>query len=78
MKPAGTSRPSTRSGGSFTANGYEEVILPNLWEQSTFTAKAGPEILGQMYTFKDKGDRDICLIPEATAIIQEQFNASRG
>jgi histidyl-tRNA synthetase len=54
------------------------VILPNLWEQSTFTAKAGPEILGQMYAFKDKGNRDICLVPEATAIIQEQFNASWG
>jgi histidyl-tRNA synthetase len=31
-----------------------------------------------MYTFKDKGDRDICLVPEATAIIQEQPNASWG
>lgn len=26
-----------------------------------------------MYTFKDKGDRDICLIPEVTAIIQELY-----
>jgi histidyl-tRNA synthetase len=31
-----------------------------------------------MYVFKDKGDRNICLVPEATAIIQEQFNASWG
>jgi histidyl-tRNA synthetase len=29
-----------------------------------------------MYAFQDKGGRDICLIPEATAIIQEQFNIS--
>ena len=29
-----------------------------------------------MYAFQDKGGRDICLIPEATAIIQEQFNTS--
>lgn len=36
--------------------------------------KAGPEILGQMYTFKDKGDRDICLVPEGTALIQQMFN----
>ena len=42
-----------------------------MWEQETFINKAGREILGQMYAFKDKGDRDICLIPEVTAIIQE-------
>lgn len=29
-----------------------------------------------MYTFKDKGDRDICLVPEATALIQEMYNQS--
>lgn len=56
--------------------GYLEVILPNLWEQQTFVGKAGPEILGQLYAFKDKGDRDICLAPEATAIVQEQYNES--
>jgi len=29
-----------------------------------------------MYFFKDKGNRDICLIPEATAIIQKLYNDS--
>jgi histidyl-tRNA synthetase len=29
-----------------------------------------------MYAFSDNGGRDVCLIPEATAIIQEQYNAS--
>jgi histidyl-tRNA synthetase len=53
--------------------GFEEVIIPSLWEQKTFTEKAGDEILGQMYTFQDKKGRDICLIPEVTAIIQEEF-----
>lgn len=48
-------------------------MLPTLWEQSTFVGKAGPEVLGQMYAFKDKGDRDICLIPEATALVQELY-----
>ena len=45
-----------------------------MWEQSTFIDKAGPEILGQMWTFKDKGDRDVCLIPEVTGVIQELYN----
>lgn len=76
--PSSTSRPSTLSGGIFTAKGYQEVILPNLWEQSTFIAKAGPEILGQMYAFPDKSNRPICLVPEATALIQELFNQSWG
>lgn len=29
-----------------------------------------------MFTFKDKGNRDICLIPEATGIIQKLYNDS--
>lgn len=66
----------TASGSVFTKAKYQEVVLPNVWEQQTFIDKAGPEILGQMYTFKDKGDRDICLIPEATALIQEEYNKS--
>lgn len=53
------------------ADGFEEVIVPSVWEQATFTAKAGDEILGQMYTFRDKGERHVCLIPEVTAVIEE-------
>jgi histidyl-tRNA synthetase len=29
-----------------------------------------------MYAFQDKGGRDVCLIPEATTVIQEKYNAS--
>ena len=53
--------------------GYEEVVLPSLVEQEVFVNKAGTDILEKMYTFKDKGDRDICLMPEATALIQREF-----
>lgn len=38
--------------------------------------KAGREILGQMYTFEDKKQRPCCLIPEVTAIVQEQWRQS--
>lgn len=54
--------------------GFGEVLLPSLWDQQTFVDKAGEEILNQMYVFKDKGDRDICLIPECTALIQKMWN----
>ena len=55
-------------------NGYQEIIIPSLWEQQTFINKAGQEIMNQMYAFGDKKGRPICLIPEVTAIIQELWN----
>lgn len=53
--------------------GYEYIVLPSIWEAQTFIDKAGPEIVNQMYVFKDKKDRDLCLIPEVTACIQELY-----
>lgn len=53
---------------------YQEVVVPAVWEAKTFQQKIQGETLGQMWTFKDKGDRDVTLIPEVTAIIQEQYN----
>lgn len=59
----------------FINRGYEEIILPNVWSSETFIKKAGgSEILNQMFNFKDKGNRDICLNPEITGIIQELIN----
>ncbi|QEL55533.1 ATP phosphoribosyltransferase regulatory subunit [Chromobacterium paludis] len=53
--------------------GAEEVILPALWSQDTFVAKAGgSEILEQMWAFPDRKGRACCLIPEATALFQER------
>ena len=49
------------------------MILSVLSSQQTFIDKAGPEILNQMYTFSDKAGRPICLIPEATAIVQKLY-----
>lgn len=61
------------SGGWFINADFEEIIVPSLWEQETFLAKTGPELSKQMWTFKDKGDRDVCLIPEVTGIFQETW-----
>lgn len=52
------------------ANGFMEVILPDIEMASVYTDKAGPEILEQMFTWKDKSNRDICLRPEGTATCQ--------
>lgn len=47
--------------------GFEEVILPSLEPASIYADKAGDEVLDQMYVFKDKKGRDMCLRPEGTA-----------
>ena len=53
---------------------YQEIILPSVWGQETFEKKAaGSPVLEQMWRFKDKGERDICLIPEVTGVIQELY-----
>lgn len=49
---------------------FSEIILPSIEPQEIYVDKAGEEVLNQMYTFKDKGDRDLCLRPEGTATVQ--------
>ncbi len=46
--------------------------MPAIWSQDTFIEKAGGSaIIGQMWAFNDKANRQCCLIPEATALFQE-------
>lgn len=59
---------------SVSFRNFKEIILPSIWEAETFEAKIKGETLSQMWKFKDKGDRNVCLIPEATGIIQEMYN----
>lgn len=58
--------------GICMAYGYDEIVLPSVEYAKTYTDKAGPEILGQMYEFYDKGNppRHLCLRPEGTATCQ--------
>lgn len=50
--------------------GFDEITLPSIEPTDIYIDKAGKEILNQMYVFKDKKDRDLCLRPEGTATIQ--------
>lgn len=52
------------------AAGFQEIFLPTIEPTSIYTEKAGSEILNQIYEFKDKKDRSICLRPEGTATCQ--------
>ncbi len=51
--------------------GFTEISIPIIQSQETFTGKVGAENNNLMYNFKDRGDRDICLAPEYTAVIQK-------
>ncbi len=51
------------------AFGFREIQTPIFESLDLFTAKSGPGVVGELYAFKDKGDRDIALRPEFTASI---------
>jgi histidyl-tRNA synthetase len=46
--------------------GFREYDGPPLEPLELFTTKSGSEIVGQLYNFKDKGDREVALRPEMT------------
>lgn len=46
--------------------GFQEYDGPPLESLELYTRKSGDEIVGQLYNFKDKGDRDVALRPEMT------------
>lgn len=52
-------------------NGYQEIQIPIIQYQETFKNKIGVENNNLMFNFKDRGNREICLAPEYTAIIQK-------
>src|SRR5437868_99721 len=46
--------------------GFVEYDGPPLEPLELYTRKSGDEIVGQLYNFRDKGDRDVALRPEMT------------
>ncbi len=51
--------------------GYTEISVPVIQMQETFAGKVGEENNNLMFNFIDRGNRDICLAPEYTAVIQK-------
>jgi histidyl-tRNA synthetase len=54
--------------------GYQEMMIPVIQLTDTFAKKVGEENNNMMYTFTDRGNRDICLAPEYTAVVQQLAN----
>jgi histidyl-tRNA synthetase len=55
--------------------GFREYDGPPLEPLELFTTKSGAEIVGQLYNFKDKGDREIALRPEMTPTLARMVAA---
>ncbi len=53
-----------RVAGNF---GFREVETPIFEDAELFILRSGPNVLKELYAFKDKGGRDIALRPEMTA-----------
>lgn len=52
------------------AKGYDEISIPIIQMQETFANKVGEENNNLMFNFTDRGNRNLCLAPEYTAVIQ--------
>jgi histidyl-tRNA synthetase len=63
-------------GGVFIGLEFSEIVIPAIWECETFLDKLGSEKERQMWTFLDRGDRKVALIPEVTGIIQQLWRDS--
>src|SRR5918995_3748425 len=58
--------------------GFVEYDGPPLESLELYTKKSGDEIVGQLYNFKDKGDRDVALRPEMTPTLARMVTARAG
>src|SRR3982751_4705635 len=54
---------------------FVEYDGPPLESLDLYTKKSGDEIVGQLYNFKDKGDRDVALRPEMTPTLARMVAA---
>lgn len=55
--------------------GFEEYDGPPLEALELYTQKSGEEIVGQLYHFRDKGDREVALRPEMTPTLARMVGA---
>ncbi|MBA3260808.1 MAG: histidine--tRNA ligase [Gemmatimonadales bacterium] len=58
-----------------TRYGFEEYDGPPLEPLELYTAKSGEEIAGQLYSFTDKGGREVALRPEMTPTLARMVAA---
>ena len=59
-------------------HGFKRVQTPIFESLDLFTAKSGAGVVDQLYSFQDKGERDLTLRPELTAPVMRMIAAERG
>ncbi len=57
----------------FQSFGYQEVQTPTFETLELFTAKSGEGIIDELYSFTDKGGRELALRPELTAPVMRFY-----
>jgi histidyl-tRNA synthetase len=55
-------------------NGFEEYDGPILEHLQMYTQKSGDEIVEQLFSFKDRGDRELAIRPEITPTLARMVN----
>ncbi len=53
--------------------GFREIQTPIFEDAELFILRSGPNVLKELYAFKDKGDRELALRPEMTAAVVRAF-----
>lgn len=53
--------------------GYREIATPTFEHLELFTLKCGEAVLEEIYSFEDKGGRDLALRPELTAPVMRMY-----
>ncbi len=57
--------------------GFKEIDSPSVESVELFANKSGMEIMNQMFSFRDKGEREISLIPELTPTVSRMVAARK-
>lgn len=55
--------------------GYREIVTPTFEQMELFTLKSGEGVVEEIYSFKDKGGRDLALRPELTAPVMRMYSS---
>ena len=55
-------------------DGYDQITFPTINFADTFKDKVGEENNNMMFEVKDRSDRELCLPPEYTALVQQLTN----
>jgi histidyl-tRNA synthetase len=59
--------------GALERWGYQEIATPTFEHLELFTLKSGDAVVEEIYSFKDKGGRDLALRPELTAPVMRMY-----